>query len=367
MNKRYQVFVSSTIEDLKEERLKVLNALLKISCIPAGMEYFSASSNEQFEYIKRVIDQVDYYILIVAGRYGSIAEDGKSYTEKEFDYALKKDIPILVFIHENPENIPTKYSENNDIGRGKLEKFKNKICRNRLVAFWNNGDELASKVITGLQGEMQVHPRSGWVRNESNSSLEVKKNQETFKQPYIPLLYRNRLVGLSKQMKEMRSKQRIEDRLFNITEDTIEEIRKFCYWSFRYSIVESQIAIERYVPLDSYIQTGVEIDSKVSEYLLRSIFNRESCLRDGAVIIRDNRIVSAGCYLQSGENLNYRNLDKKYQSAIETSRISDGVVITTSSEDESVSIAYNSVLYEKVSEAKFCEMLSRIFLATTVK
>lgn len=42
MNKRYQVFVSSTIEDLKEERLKVLNALLKISCIPAGMEYFSA-------------------------------------------------------------------------------------------------------------------------------------------------------------------------------------------------------------------------------------------------------------------------------------------------------------------------------------
>lgn len=82
MNKRYQVFVSSTIEDLKEERLKVLNALLKISCIPAGMEYFSASSNEQFEYIKRVIDQVDYYILIVAGRYGSIAEDGKVIRKK---------------------------------------------------------------------------------------------------------------------------------------------------------------------------------------------------------------------------------------------------------------------------------------------
>ena len=70
MKKMYQVFVSSTYEDLIDERIKVLNALLSFSCIPAGMELFSAGCDEQFEYIKRVIDRVDYYVLIVAGRYG---------------------------------------------------------------------------------------------------------------------------------------------------------------------------------------------------------------------------------------------------------------------------------------------------------
>jgi len=57
-----------------------------------------------------VISQVDYYILIVAGRYGSVTRDGISYTEKEFDYAKKIGIPILVFLHKHPENLPSKYN-----------------------------------------------------------------------------------------------------------------------------------------------------------------------------------------------------------------------------------------------------------------
>lgn len=106
----YQVFISSTFEDLQDERLKILNTLLTFSCIPAGMELFSAASEEQFEYIKKVISQVDYYILIVAGRYGSVTRDGISYTEKEFDYAKKIGIPILVFLHKHPENLSSKYN-----------------------------------------------------------------------------------------------------------------------------------------------------------------------------------------------------------------------------------------------------------------
>lgn len=88
----YRVFVSSTYEDLQDERLKILNALLSISCIPSGMELFSAASEEQFSYIKKVIQDVDYFIIIIAGRYGSIAKDGKSYTQKEFEYAQKLNI-----------------------------------------------------------------------------------------------------------------------------------------------------------------------------------------------------------------------------------------------------------------------------------
>ncbi len=98
MEKKYQVFISSTYEDLKEERKRIIDVLLQSNCIPAGMELFSATDGTQMETIKSVIDLCDYYILILGERYGSISEEtGKSYTEMEYDYALSKGIPVLVF------------------------------------------------------------------------------------------------------------------------------------------------------------------------------------------------------------------------------------------------------------------------------
>lgn len=73
-NKMYQVFVSSTYEDLKDERNKVLQALLRIDCIPIGMEYFNAADEDQFTVIKDLISSCDYYVLILGGKYGSIEE-----------------------------------------------------------------------------------------------------------------------------------------------------------------------------------------------------------------------------------------------------------------------------------------------------
>jgi hypothetical protein len=83
MQKKYQIFISSTYVDLIEERQRVLRAILDMGHIPAGMELFSAADEEQFSYIKRIIDECDYYVLVVGGRYGSVDDDGVSYTEKE--------------------------------------------------------------------------------------------------------------------------------------------------------------------------------------------------------------------------------------------------------------------------------------------
>jgi Domain of unknown function (DUF4062) len=82
---RHQVFVSSTFRDLEAERGAVYRAIRGLNCIPAGMELFPASNDEQFKFIKRVIDDCDYYVVIVAGRYGSVTTDGVSFTEMEFD------------------------------------------------------------------------------------------------------------------------------------------------------------------------------------------------------------------------------------------------------------------------------------------
>lgn len=81
MDKRYQVFVSSTYADLQKERDKVFQTLMGMDCIPAGMELFPAMDEEQFEFIKKIIDDCDYYLLIVGGRYGSLTEQGISYTQ----------------------------------------------------------------------------------------------------------------------------------------------------------------------------------------------------------------------------------------------------------------------------------------------
>ena len=68
MEKKYQVFVSSTYRDLATERQDVIQALLGLDCIPVGMELFPAADDDQWTLIKRLIDDCDYYILIVGGR-----------------------------------------------------------------------------------------------------------------------------------------------------------------------------------------------------------------------------------------------------------------------------------------------------------
>src|SRR5687768_12828918 len=87
MERRYQVFVSSTYTDLIEERREVIQALLELDCLPAGMELFPAANEDQWTLIKEVIDRTDYYVVIVGGRYGSTTPEGISYTEQEYEYA----------------------------------------------------------------------------------------------------------------------------------------------------------------------------------------------------------------------------------------------------------------------------------------
>src|SRR5436309_8011810 len=110
--RKYQVFVSSTKADLRQEREKVLQALLEVDCIPIAMELFPPSDETAWEYIQRVIDQCDYYVLILAGKYGSIeAGSGLSYTEKEYRYADGNKKPIITFYHRDPSKLLPEHRE----------------------------------------------------------------------------------------------------------------------------------------------------------------------------------------------------------------------------------------------------------------
>jgi len=172
MDKRYQVFVSSTYIDLIEERKEVTQAILKCDCFPAGMELFPASSRKQWTLIKQVIDDSDFYLLIVAGRYGSLGtdEDGKkiSYTEMEFNYAVSTRKPIIVLLHRDPDSLLSKFIEKNKASIQRLEKFREKAANGRMVAFWENKDQLHSAVLDSLHKAKRDAPEAiGWIRADS--------------------------------------------------------------------------------------------------------------------------------------------------------------------------------------------------------
>jgi hypothetical protein len=173
MDKRYQVFISSTYADLRDERRAVIQTVIESNCIPAGMELFPAADEAQLAFIKRVIDDCDYYLLIIGGRYGSVDESGVSYTEQEYDYAVNRGLKVIAVVHENPNDIPLGKSEKDAASREKLQRFRNKVCNGRLVKFWKNASELPGLVALNLSHTMNAYPAVGWVRANKVADVEV--------------------------------------------------------------------------------------------------------------------------------------------------------------------------------------------------
>ena len=173
MEKRYQVFVSSTYADLKEERQRVIQTLMEMDCIPSGMELFPALDEEQWEFIKRVIDDCDYYLLIIGGRYGSTTSEGISYTEKEYDYAIEKGLKVIALVHEKPNELSVEKSDINPELRERLNSFREKVKTNRLVKFWNLANELPGLVALSLSKTIKTYPAIGWIRANQTSSNEL--------------------------------------------------------------------------------------------------------------------------------------------------------------------------------------------------
>lgn len=174
MEKKYQVFVSSTYKDLTEERQEVIQALLELDCIPVGMELFPAADDDQWTLIKRLIDDCDYYILIVGGRYGSMNKEGLSYTQMEYEYALSKQVPIISFLHRNPENIPVGKTEKDPALIKKLSEFK-ELAQKKMCRYWENAIDLGSQVSRSLVKLIKDKPRDGWVKASLLPSEDTTK------------------------------------------------------------------------------------------------------------------------------------------------------------------------------------------------
>jgi hypothetical protein len=171
MNVKYQIFVSSTYEDLKKEREQVVKAILEMGHIPIGMEMFSAADEGQWQIIARQIEQTDYYVVIVAHRYGSMEQD-ISYTEKEYDYAVERGVPVLGFVIDEAARWPSNLMDEDDSAKTALKHFKEKIKR-KMVSFWTSLEDLHGKVSIALIKEINANPRVGWLPSSQVASPEM--------------------------------------------------------------------------------------------------------------------------------------------------------------------------------------------------
>ena len=211
MDKRYQVFVSSTFTDLQNVRAEIFKTLMSLDCIPAGMENFPAMDLEQFEFIKTIIDDCDYYLIIVGGRYGTPSPSGVSYTELEYDYAVSKGMKVIAFLHDDIGSLPSRDTEAEPALRTKLEAFREKLKSGRLVKFWKSADELNAHVATSLMQTIKIYPAVGWVRanrvtseeslqelNDLRKELEVLRAKSVASEVPKPLV--PNLAGLEAQV-----------------------------------------------------------------------------------------------------------------------------------------------------------------------
>lgn len=174
VEKREQVFISSTFKDLVDERRAVIQTLLEADCIPSGMELFPASDSEKWDLIKGVIDLCDYYVVIVGGRYGSVdAEKQLSYTEMEFDYAVKTKKPVMGFLHGDPGKLIGDKLDLDPGLRERLDEFRDKV-EQKMVKYWHEPGDLPGQVALAIMQVRKSHPAEGWIRAGEAMTPEVK-------------------------------------------------------------------------------------------------------------------------------------------------------------------------------------------------
>jgi hypothetical protein len=206
---------------LRQERVAILDQVLKENHIPAGMEMFAAGDENSWEVIRRTIDICDIYVVLVGARYGSFQDQsGKkvSFTEREFRYAQEKGKPIIAFLLGQDEAefngyraaIEAKESDEKKVYI-ELMKFRDSVREagdneERLVGFFRKEkeettispidnpciQELKSAFTTSLNNLINIQSQrlSGWIRASANLISVGRVHDDPFIRPILNRLTR---------------------------------------------------------------------------------------------------------------------------------------------------------------------------------
>ena len=144
------------------------------------------------------------------------------------------------------------------------------------------------------------------------------------------------------------------------SEKTINEITKACVEMGKVR-TGALIVIEQKVSLRDYERTGIDVDGSVTSQLLINIFEHNTPLHDGAVIIQGNRVVSATCYLPLSDNLGLsKELGTRHRAGVGISEITDSLTIIVSEETGKISVAYEGELERNLDADSLRDRMHKI-------
>ena len=151
----------------------------------------------------------------------------------------------------------------------------------------------------------------------------------------------------------------------SFSDRTVEAIVKACVEMSKVK-TGALIVIENNVPLGEYERTGITMDALVSSQLLLNIFEHNTPLHDGAIIVRGNRIVSATCYLPLSDNMTLsKELGTRHRAAVGISEVSDAMTVVVSEETGAISITQYSAIKRYVTAEVLKEQLQTLQNKTT--
>lgn len=206
MNKKLQVFVSSTYTDLIEERQAAVEAILDAGHIPAGMELFKAGDKSQLETIYKWIDECDIFMLILGGRYGSIEEKtDKSYTQLEYEYATTRKPFFSIVLKKSFLHVKASQAINDDQifeskNIKKYNEFKKQVM-SKIVKEVDSIDKISTAIHATLQEYSNNPDLPGWVRSDS-----LKDNTELLKENYALVNDKIQLLNENQKIQQQLNK-----------------------------------------------------------------------------------------------------------------------------------------------------------------
>ncbi|MFT5387594.1 MAG: diadenylate cyclase [Lysobacterales bacterium] len=132
--------------------------------------------------------------------------------------------------------------------------------------------------------------------------------------------------------------------------------------------IGSLVAIEREIKLKSYIESGIQLDAKISSELIQSIFKPSTPLHDGGVITRADRIVAASCLFPLSENPNFSKiLGTRHRAALGITEQTDAIVVLVSEETGEISVAADGRFIPVVNRDRLINILKNLLVVTNTK
>lgn len=199
-----------------------------------------------------------------------------------------------------------------------------------------------------------------------NTILWIIKNLSTILLTSVVVIFQPELRKMLEQLGQKKimatilpldSGREVQERF---TDKTINELVKACF-DMGEVRTGALIVIEQNIRLSEYERTGINVDAVLTSQLLINIFEHNTPLHDGAVLVRGNRIVAATCYLPLSDNMELsKQLGTRHRAGVGISEVSDSLTIIVSEETGQVSVAQNGMLTRGLTSAELRSALIKV-------